>query len=112
LAGLGSLVGLNRGDVNLLTRTLNIHLKGDTEGRVFINPGPGRLLGQPLKENAAQGTPAADAPNMPLFKSVHRQTYKYRKLRETFYFCKVLSTGFFHYVIVRISNRFRCANIR
>lgn len=35
---LGSLVGLNVGDVDLRIGTLNIRLKGGTDGRVFLNP--------------------------------------------------------------------------
>jgi integrase/recombinase XerC len=62
---LGSLVGLSRGDVDLKTGTLSIHLKGGTEGRVFLNPELGRLLRQFLKENATQGK---CAPNTPLFR--------------------------------------------
>jgi integrase/recombinase XerC len=62
---LGSLVGLNRGDVDLRTGTLNIRLKGGTEGRVFLNHALRRLLGQFLKENATQ---ANCAPNTPLFR--------------------------------------------
>ena len=62
---LGSLVGLNRGDVDLRTGTLNIHLKGGTEGHVFLNPGLGRLLGRFLENNATQ---ANTGPNTPLFR--------------------------------------------
>jgi len=59
---LGSLVGLNRGDVDLKTRALNIHLKGGTEDRVFLNPGLRRLIRQFLKENATRGECHADTP--------------------------------------------------
>ncbi len=59
---LGSLVGLNSGDVDLKTGTLSIRLKGGTEGRVFLNPGLRRLMRQFLKENATRGTCAADTP--------------------------------------------------
>jgi integrase/recombinase XerC len=62
---LGSLVGLNRGDVDLRSGTLQIRLKGGTAGRVFLNPGLGRLIRQFLKENATQ---ANCAPNTPLFR--------------------------------------------
>ena len=62
---LGSLVGLNLGDVDLRTGTLRVQLKGGTEGRVFLNPGLRRLMRQFLKENATRG---ACAPNTPLFR--------------------------------------------
>jgi integrase len=41
----GALVGLNREDVDLRSGTLQIRLKGGTEGRVFLNPEPGDSLG-------------------------------------------------------------------
>jgi len=63
---LGSLVGLNRGDVDLRTGTLNIRLKGGIDDRVFLNPGLGRLLRQFLKENAPH---ASIGPHTPLFQS-------------------------------------------
>jgi integrase/recombinase XerC len=62
---LGSLTGLNWGDVDLRTGTLNIRLKGGTEGRVFLHPALGRLLRQFLKENATRGQ---CAPNTPLIR--------------------------------------------
>ncbi len=65
---LGSLVGLNRGDIDLRNEALHIRLKGGTEGRVFLNPGLRRLIRQFLKENATGGPPVADGPNTPLFR--------------------------------------------
>jgi len=62
---LGSLVGLNVGDVYLRAGSLNIHLKGGTEGRVFLNPGLRRPICHFLKENATRGE---CAPNTPLFR--------------------------------------------
>jgi len=59
---LGSLVALNVGDVDLRTGTLHIRLKGGTEGRVFLNPGLGRLMRRYLKENGTQGKCGADTP--------------------------------------------------
>ncbi|MFC1476191.1 tyrosine-type recombinase/integrase [Candidatus Zixiibacteriota bacterium] len=61
---LGSIVGLNVGDVDLRTGTLHIKLKGGTEGRVFLNPGLRRLLRQFLKDNVTRGK---CGPNTPLF---------------------------------------------
>jgi integrase/recombinase XerC len=59
---LGSLVALNVGDVDLRTGTLNIRLKGGTEGRVFLNPGLRQAMSRFLKENATQGTCGPDTP--------------------------------------------------
>jgi len=61
-----SLVGWNRENVDLRTGTLNIHLKGSTDGRVFLNPGLRRLIRQFLKENAPRGECGR---NTPLFRS-------------------------------------------
>ncbi|MFC1475857.1 tyrosine-type recombinase/integrase [Candidatus Zixiibacteriota bacterium] len=63
---LGSLVGLNVGDVDLRTGTLSIQLKGGTEGRVFLNPDLRRHLRRFLKENATRG---GCGPYTPLFQA-------------------------------------------
>jgi len=59
---LGSLVALDKGDVDLPSGTVHIRLKGGTEGRVFLNPGLRRLMRRYLKENGTQGACAADTP--------------------------------------------------
>ncbi|MEW5702082.1 MAG: tyrosine-type recombinase/integrase [Candidatus Zixiibacteriota bacterium] len=63
---LGSLVALNRGDVDLKSGTLHIRTKGGGEERVFLNPQPVRLLGRFLKESAPE---ANCGPDTPLFRS-------------------------------------------
>ena len=62
---LGSLVGLNVGDVDLQSGTLSIRAKGGAEARVFLNPRLVGMLGRFLKERATQ---AAGGPNVPLFR--------------------------------------------
>ena len=59
---LGSLVALNRGDVDLRAGPLGVRLKGGTEGRVFLNPGLRRLVRSYLKESATQGNCGPDTP--------------------------------------------------
>jgi len=63
---LGSLVGLNRGDVDLQSGVIQILAKGGHRGRVYLNPSLQGMLGQHLGESAPQ---AATAPNTPLFTS-------------------------------------------
>ena len=62
---LGSLVGLNVGNVDLQSGTLNIRAKGGAEARVFLNPRLVGMLGRFLKENGTQG---ACGPHTPLFR--------------------------------------------
>ncbi len=85
---LGSLVALNSGDVDLRTGTLRVHLKGGTEGHVFLNPGLRRLLRQFLKENATRGN---CGPNTPLFRgqSGNRLGARQIQLRFTQWFREV-----------------------
>jgi integrase/recombinase XerC len=59
---LGSLVGLNVGDVDLEACTLDIHAKGGGRERVFLNPGLVALLAHHLGETASQGACGPDAP--------------------------------------------------
>jgi len=63
---LGSLVGLNRGDVDLEAGILHIRAKGGGQERVFLNPQLVGMLGQHLGESATQGN---TAPNSPVFRS-------------------------------------------
>jgi integrase/recombinase XerC len=63
---LGSLTGLNRGDVDLQSGVIQILAKGGHRERVFLNPALQALLAQHLGETASQGT---TAPNSPLFLS-------------------------------------------
>jgi integrase/recombinase XerC len=59
---LGSLVGLNVGDVDLQTGILRIKLKGGTEGRMFLNRELRRLIRRYPKEKATQGECGLDTP--------------------------------------------------
>jgi integrase/recombinase XerC len=63
---LGSLVGLNRGDVDLESCTLDIQAKGGGRERVFLNPQLCGLLRHHLGESASQG---ACGPDTPVFRS-------------------------------------------
>jgi integrase/recombinase XerC len=63
---LGSLVGLNRGDVDLKAATLQIHAKGGGRERVFLNPQLVALLSKHLAESAPQ---SPGGPNSPVFRS-------------------------------------------
>jgi integrase/recombinase XerC len=59
---LGSLVGLNRGDVDLEAGTLSIHAKGGGRERVFLNPNLVAMLAHHLRESATQGACGRDVP--------------------------------------------------
>jgi integrase/recombinase XerC len=59
---LGSLVGLNRGDVDLQTATLHIHAKGGGRERVFLNPNLVAMLARHLGESATQANTGRDTP--------------------------------------------------
>jgi integrase/recombinase XerC len=59
---LGSLVGLNRGDVDLEACTLRIHAKGGGRERVFLNAQLCGLLRHRLAESASEGNCGADTP--------------------------------------------------
>jgi integrase/recombinase XerC len=63
---LGSLVGLNVGDVDLQAGTLHIRTKGGGEERVFLNPALVRRLGRFLREVAPEDN---SGPHVPLFRS-------------------------------------------
>ena len=63
---LGSLVGLNVGDVDLSAGTLRIHAKGGGEERVFLNPRLVGMLGGFLDESRSQGP---CGPRSPLIRS-------------------------------------------
>ena len=63
---LGSLVGLNRGDVNLEACTLHITAKGGRRERAFLNQQVCGLLRHHLGESATQ---SPRGPNMPVFLS-------------------------------------------
>jgi integrase/recombinase XerC len=52
---LGSLVGLNVGDVDLQTGTLHIRAKGGAQERVFLNPGLCAMLAAYLPLGYARG---------------------------------------------------------
>ncbi len=78
---LGSLVVLNRGDVDLKSGSLHIRLKGGTEGRVFLNSGLRRLMGRFLNENATQGE---YGPNTPLFRGQSGQRLEQRQIQLRF----------------------------
>jgi len=55
---LGSLVGLDAGDVNLAERTISIESKGGRQETVFLNPGLCKLLARHIKAlSATDGTP-------------------------------------------------------
>ncbi len=51
---LGSLVGLNIGDIDLQTGTLQIRAKGGAQERVFLNPGLSSMLAGYLRETAPE----------------------------------------------------------
>ncbi len=78
---LGSLIGLNRGDVDLKSSALHIRLKGGTEGRVFLNPGLRRLMSRFLNENATWGK---CGPNTPLFRGQSGQRLGQRQIQLRF----------------------------
>jgi integrase/recombinase XerC len=59
---LGSLVGLNVGDIDLQTGTLHIRAKGGAQERVFLNPGLCAMLATYLGESAPQGDTGPDVP--------------------------------------------------
>jgi integrase/recombinase XerC len=59
---LGSLVGLNLGDVDLQTGTLQIRAKGGAQERVFLNPGLCAMLAAYLRETASDANTHADVP--------------------------------------------------
>jgi integrase/recombinase XerC len=63
---LGSLVGLNVGDIDLQTGTLHIKAKGGAQERVFLNPGLCAMLANYLSETAAD---AKRGGNVPLIRS-------------------------------------------
>ena len=63
---LGSLVGLNVGDIDLQTGTLHIRAKGGAQERVFLNPGLCAMLDACLRESAPQANTGA---NVPLIRS-------------------------------------------
>jgi integrase/recombinase XerC len=63
---LGSLVALDRGDVDLQAGILHIRTKGGGEDRVFLNPVLVRMLGRFLRNNAPE---ANRGPHAPLFRS-------------------------------------------
>jgi len=63
---LGSLVGLDIGDIDLQAGTLHIRAKGGGEERVFLNPQLVRMLRRFLRESAPQGS---CGPQAPLFRS-------------------------------------------
>ncbi len=63
---LGSLVGLNVGDVDLQSGTLHIRAKGGTQERVFLNPGLCAMLAAYLRETAPE---ANGGPGVPLIRS-------------------------------------------
>ena len=63
---LGSLVGLNVGDVDLQTGTLQIRAKGGAQERVFLNPGLSAMLAAYLRETAPE---ANSGPDVPLIRS-------------------------------------------
>jgi integrase/recombinase XerC len=57
---LGSLVGLNVGDIDLQTGTLQIHAKGGAQERVFLNPGLSAMLAAYLRESATEANGGAN----------------------------------------------------
>ena len=57
---LGSLVGLNVGDVDLQTGTLQIQAKGGAQERVFLNPGLCAMLGAYPRETASEANTGPD----------------------------------------------------
>ena len=59
---LGSLVALNRGDVDLDDATLHIHAKGGGRERVFLNPNLVAMLARHLEHIATQGNTGRDVP--------------------------------------------------
>ncbi|MBI5866944.1 MAG: tyrosine-type recombinase/integrase [candidate division Zixibacteria bacterium] len=63
---LGSLVGLNVGDIDLQSGTLHIRAKGGAQERVFLNPGLCAMLADYLRENAPE---AKRGGNVPLIRS-------------------------------------------
>jgi integrase/recombinase XerC len=63
---LGSLVGLNIGDVDLQSGTLTIQAKGGGEERVFLNPKLVGMIAAYVKESRTQGD---CGPDTPLFRS-------------------------------------------
>jgi integrase/recombinase XerC len=65
---LGSLVGLDIGDVDLDSGIMHIRTKGGGQDMVFLHPGLQRLLGRFLDEVAPE---ANSGPNVPLFRSRH-----------------------------------------
>ena len=67
---LGSLVGLNLGDVDLQTGTLHIRAKGGAQERVFLNPGLCAMLPAYLRESAAE---ANTGPDLLLIRSKSRK---------------------------------------
>lgn len=78
---LGSLVGLNVGDVDLKQGTLQIKSKGGRRERVFLNPALVRLIGQYLRNNAPE---ANGGPNSPLFRSIHGKRLGGRQVQLNF----------------------------
>ncbi|HUT56657.1 MAG TPA: tyrosine-type recombinase/integrase [Phycisphaerae bacterium] len=63
---LGSLVGLDIGDIDLQSGTIRIHAKGGAEERVFLNPRLVGMLGGFLHESRSQGP---CGPHSPLIRS-------------------------------------------
>jgi integrase/recombinase XerC len=59
---LGSLVGLNLGDIDLQTGTLHVRAKGGAQERVFLNPGLCAMLAAYLRDSAPQGNTGPDVP--------------------------------------------------
>jgi len=78
---LGSLVGLNLGDVDLQTGTLHIRAKGGAQERVFLNPGLCAMLADYLGESAPE---AKGAPNVPLIRSKSGQRLGGRQIQLNF----------------------------
>ncbi len=63
---LGSLVGLNVGDIDLQTGTLHIRAKGGAQERAFLDSGLAAMLASHLGESAAE---AKRGGNLPLIRS-------------------------------------------
>ncbi len=59
---LGSLVGLNVGDIDLQTGTLHIRAKGGAQERVFLNPGLSAMLADYLDESPTEAKRGGSVP--------------------------------------------------
>ncbi len=78
---LGSLVGLNVGDIDLETGTLHIRAKGGAQERVFINPALSAMLAGYLRESATEAKRGA---NVPLIRSKSGQRLGGRQIQLNF----------------------------